>query len=299
MLIKNNINNFNNKGNRIILFFLLLIFSCTNLSQTICTKYENLNGLLIEIPKDTISAERYTLDNIIYMSNNKYLLTYKFIKNDSVSFFYKIPDNSHKWNFIIQDSINNKDVVSFLILEILPDNKKMISNRIPNYNQTVISYSYFAKIKPDYWIYLEHTGLVENDKNIWLHPPRTALFKILEINPFPFIQDPYEITIGKEWTWSLQVGSGWLDERWYKWEGEPKVFDINYKYKITDKINISTQYYTDIECFVVDAIASSDLGDTMLKSFYNEKKGFVKLEYTNIDNSKIIFEIKKLNDTDN
>ena len=54
---------------------------------------------------------------------------------------------------------------------------------IPDYNQTVLSY----KIGNDLRSFM--SGVVENEKNVWIHPPRDEYFKILEINPFPFIKD--------------------------------------------------------------------------------------------------------------
>ncbi|MEM6642611.1 MAG: hypothetical protein AAF616_06500 [Bacteroidota bacterium] len=34
----------------------------------------------------------------------------------------------------------------------------------------------------------QNTGIVENDQNIWLHPPRSSFFRILEICPFPYVR---------------------------------------------------------------------------------------------------------------
>lgn len=36
------------------------------------------------------------------------------------------------------------------------------------------------------------SGVIENEANIWIHPPRDGLFKILELNPFPFVKFPLE-----------------------------------------------------------------------------------------------------------
>jgi len=141
---------------------------------------------------------------------------------------------------------------------------------------------------------LEKTGLIENSKNIWMHPPRMALFKILELNPFPYVKFPCEI--GEEWIWKLTIGDMWGDERWKTWNGQ---IENNYFYKIVEKEKITTQFYENIDCWIIDATAKSELGETFLRSYFNEQIGFVKWEYINIDNSKIIFEIKKANDTDN
>ncbi|MFP3632484.1 hypothetical protein SB776_38415, partial [Burkholderia sp. SIMBA_045] len=62
---------------------------------------------------------------------------------------------------------------------------------IPGYNQTAISYEYIMKNGEPFT--METTGAVENEMNVWIHPPRGSFFEILELNPFPYIKAPYKI----------------------------------------------------------------------------------------------------------
>jgi hypothetical protein len=128
-------------------------------------------------------------------------------------------------------------------------------------------------------------GSVENENNIWMHPPRDKYFRILELNPFPFIKAPYEI--GNAWDWTLIVGSGWGDHRWKLWEGH---LENQCKYVIKDKINLKTKL-GEIECLVIESTASSSVGNTKLTSYFNAEFGFVKLDYLNIDGSKTKLEL--------
>ncbi|MDW9379143.1 hypothetical protein [Chryseobacterium sp. JV558] len=50
----------------------------------------------------------------------------------------------------------------------------------------------------------------------------------------------------------------------------------------------------NLECYIVHAIANSRIGKTELISYFNPKFGFVKLEYTNIDNTKTVLELEKV-----
>jgi hypothetical protein len=192
------------------------IFFC--FAQKAELKYKiNEDGLYIECIEDT-ATNRYTIDNHIYKADNKYLITYKYIKNDTVKYFKYV--DTGLWDFVPVDSIESRKVVSFLYLTVLPDNKGFLELD-SNYNQTVIQYSYFSNHNPNQWIYLAKTGLIENPKNLWLHPPRQGLFQILEFNPFPYIQFPCEKK--QKWTWKLEVADHWLDKRWLKCDQKTKL----------------------------------------------------------------------------
>jgi len=135
----------------------------------------------------------------------------------------------------------------------------------------------------------EAATIIENDKKVWIHPPRQSFFRILAINPFPYILKPH--TIGREWSWSLEVGQQFGDKRWKEWEGN---LTIESHYKIIG----DTILYTNmgrLHCYIVHSYAVSSLGRTYLTSFFNRRYGFVRLDYTNIDGSKIILNLVEHN----
>lgn len=57
-------------------------------------------------------------------------------------------------------------------------------------------------------------------------------------------------------------------------------------YKIVCKEYIKTEF-KNLECLKIVSSATSELGQTHLTSYFNKDYGFVKLEYINIDGSKI------------
>jgi hypothetical protein len=153
----------------------------------------------------------------------------------------------------------------------------------PIYYQTCISYI-FDKNNP----YNPKTGLIENERNIWFHPPREYLFQILELNPYPYIKYPLEI--GHSWNWKLKIGDSWGDKRWKLWKG---IVEFKYKYSIVAKKTIKTNL-GDLDCFVIEGEAVSTLGKTKLTSYFNSRYGFVRFDYTNIDNSKLQIVLKSV-----
>ncbi len=150
---------------------------------------------------------------------------------------------------------------------------------ISNYNQTTISYKY------DSQKYYSMSGIIENENNIWMHPPRNDFFKILELNPFPFVMKPLEI--GNRWNWKLKIGSQWGDFRWKTWNGE--ITNL-YNYQITKKETTTTKF-GELKCYIIECVGDSKLGKTKLITYFNEKYGFIKLNYINIDGSKTNLEL--------
>jgi hypothetical protein len=146
--------------------------------------------------------------------------------------------------------------VSFMVLRI-PTKREMRESELPKY-QTPIEYSYLDQHgKP--LTMRAYTGVVENPQNIWIHPPREALFRILELNPFPYVKFPYKA--GKTWKWKLGIGDYWEDERWKTWE---KTITNKYTYTITDTACRLSTLLGDLTCCKIYSKAVSKLGKTSL-----------------------------------
>jgi len=256
----------------------VLIISLISYITTQGQSYNEDNGLLIEIPKDTLRMERYTSDNQVYVANNEYIFSYEYLDKGGDKKKFKVVNG--QWSF--QNEVNPK-VIENISMIVLPDFGPFKKHQ-SWYDQTVVQYKLntFDKSVPSE----EATGLVENKKNIWMHPPRMQLFRILELNPFPYIKFPIEL--GSEWTWSIEVGGFWGDERWIMWD--ESILNL-IKYKVIEldvELNMS---FGSLLCTKIEAFAESSLGITFLNSYYNSKYGFVKLEYTNIDGSKITLQL--------
>lgn len=235
-------------------------------------------------------TNRYTSDNNVYKGLQTY--TYNFYYEDldgNRYVFEEIPgsteldyiERAKAWNFV---SVNNKNenTIDHILMNVNCGLEPMVRKN-PDYNQTVISYNYPQRNGKQ--IFNETTGLIENELNIWMHPPREKLFRILEINPFPYIKAPYQV--GNKWTWSLKIGSFWGDQRWITWNG---TIENKYQYEIVNIKRINS-FKGKIKCYEVSATATSEIGTTRLNAFFNNTYGFVKLIYLNIDSTKLVLEL--------
>ena len=160
----------------------------------------------------------------------------------------------------------------------------------PDYSQTIIQQKYTAV--NGQVLFDGSTGLIENEKNIWLHPFRGKYFSVTEFSPFPYVKLP--LKEGTKWTWRLpEIDSRWSDPRIIEYKG---TVEATYNYKIVDEKNLKTAFGV-LSCFVIEAEAKNRIGKSKLRSYFNPQYGFVLLEYTNIDKSKLILELIQINQT--
>ena len=152
-----------------------------------------------------------------------------------------------------------------------------------NKNQTEVCYSY----EPSPTL-VASTGIVENHENVWIHPPRRGFFKSLETCPFPYVK--LRKSVGYEWADSMRIGDHWSDQRWGEWEGK---LLLNYQYKISGTETLHSSL-GDIDCLIIDATASSKIGESRLKAYFSEVYGFVRLEYTLFTGIKIELDLSSV-----
>jgi len=265
-------------------FFILLVWITFSTLSAQQVEYENWDGVFIEIRPYITDLSRFTDDNVIYRSDNKYFFTYQYTDVSGEDFYYNYID-AHTWEFVSVKDILPSTVTGIQIT-VLPDLKDF--SMIPDYNQTVIKYNY-TDHEGNTHLFSEKTGLIENEKNIWMHPPRRELFKILEINPFPFIQQPYEK--GNKWNWSLEIGGQWGDKRWKEWDED---IENQYVYEIVSTNSLIRTPLGELSCYKIDSHAESKLGKTYLTAYFNEIYGFVRMEYINIDGSTLNIELERI-----
>jgi hypothetical protein len=255
------------------------------------------DGIIVEKfkPKYRTNRNRFTENNRIYKERKTFLFDFHYFKEgvERGFFFGKMvgfPDNPDGfWHFCPIDSVG-KRVVASCELVVMNGGAGLFEKELDteDYQQTVISWNYLNKNNE--FITSESTGLVENESNIWMHPPRSQFFAITEANPFPYIKTPYKI--GTSWNWKLAFGGGWSQPAWMVWKGR---VDADYDYKIVGKDTLETAL-GKLDCWIVDCVSTSRIGKTILKAHFSEKYGFVKLDYTNIDGSKLIFDLKKMSE---
>jgi hypothetical protein len=256
---------------------------------------------------------RYSTDNITYKPDMVFIYDYYYIDNSGIrKKFIKTNNEFSKTNPLnLADPNEKNDSLIDKIKIDVNDYLNMFSKFDTNYTQTVFAYTYLNKegkaidtlceyfnkrnkLRHDFPCGDEMTGIIDNTKNLWMHPPRSYTFKILEFGPFPF---QYLDESVKQWRWSLDVGGPhYMDQRWITYnEG----IHINYGYNRVKDETVSTPL-GKIRCKVTEATASSEFGNnimkTHLKSYYHPKYGFVKLEYTNINGSKLVMDLIEMQD---
>lgn len=244
--------------------------------------FEMKEGIFVE-KFDFINI--YNSDNKVYTPNRKFYFKYTYKNKFGDSYFYRnLSQENENWDFT-KSTDSMSPSIKYFQMEVKNGIEPM-HHINPNYYQTVIEYRYSQSLT--FENKGEHTGVIENEKNIWIHPPRGSLFQILELNPFPFIQSPFKT--GNNWTWDLSISEIWGDKRWKEWKGR---IANKFFYKIVGQKMIETPMGA-IECIIVDSHSESSLGKTALKSFFNHRYGFVRLEYLNIDTSKIVIDLIKV-----
>ncbi len=176
---------------------------------------------------------------------------------------------------------------------------KMWSASPKNQQEVVIGYDYDEKRLQSYeektsinksagtnWSPFEITGVIENEKRIWMHPLRNNQFVSLEVAPFPEIRYPLEV--GNFWSSSINMGEGWGD-----WENETVYSD----YKIVESgVAIETEYGVITDCWLVRAKSDFKEGRSHVDLYFSPELGFVKFEYVNYKNHKIMISLKDIID---
>lgn len=228
--------------------------------------------------------------NDLYKIGNKYTYEYLFTRNDSSFLFTSVTEPGtglKKWKPVLRDN-PDKNAIASICLEITEPQRlnATVAYEVNQHlaGQTLIRYSYFSSDGRE--LSYEVTGLVENAGIVFFHPPRLGYFKILELNPFPYMLTGSRS--GDRWAWQLNaVGDAMFgDAQWKTWNG---LIDIDEVYKNGGKRNVYCKVLKKfIRCTKIKAEANSTLGRTGLIAYFNEQLGFVRLEFHNINQSKLI-----------
>lgn len=133
------------------------------------------------------------------------------------------------------------------------------------------------------WHKSNTTGIIENVKEIWMHPFRDNQFHFTEVAPFPYIKFPLEI--GKTWTQQLNIVNGWGD--WNNTTGTN-----HYSVEETEDLNI--KYGRIKGCWKIKSSSRYPFGDSFFDYWFHHELGFVKMNYTNYKGQKLHLELVEL-----
>ncbi|MFV0145797.1 hypothetical protein OBJ68_09995 [Empedobacter falsenii] len=240
-----------------LLFCFVIFFSISCFSQ----QYDNLY----------IEKSKIDKNNIIYTVGSSFIYEVKIIIDDKINYIDK--NNKDSLTF------DNKNGIQGIQIDV---EKSKLFGRT-NKNQTEIKYSDYPN--PTFRV---STGLVENEKNIWFHPPRFGFLKALETCPFPYIKFDEQI-IGYKWNDQMLISEYWSDKRWGIWKGK---LLLKYDYEIITQETMETKF-GNLNITKIYATASSEIGQSSSILYFNEKYGFIKIEYTLFNGIKINLDLKK------
>ncbi len=238
-------------------------------TSAFCQQYDSVH----------IEKSKVDLDNLIYTVDRTYVFEYEVIINDTIRVLSNSTGNDFVLRLVGNDSILEQEIPLAII-------KPKLFKR-SNKKQTQALYTFIV----DSITYEEYTGIVENDINTWVHPPRFGFFKSLETCPFPYINQ--KIPLGESWNDKMLIGDHYSNELWGVWNGN---LLLNYEYTFTDIDTINTNL-GQLECQVIKALATSTIGTSALTSYYSSTYGFVKLEYILFNGIKINLYLKKVVDS--
>lgn len=218
-----------------------------------CASHKNEDVYVETIPQHLLHDEnRYDLDNKVYPVQREIVFKCSIKRGNEVL-----------------------DLDLKYIRMTIQGTTKPFSNIDPDYSQTVIQFEYLDENYDR--IIWERTGLIENDKNIWLHPPRNADLDVLQLSAFPYIK----FGAIKKWQWKLHAAYA-------------NYQDVNliHSYKKEKPIKFNSHIGV-LNCIPIQATSESHIGTTTSEFLYNEDYGFVKLAFHTIEGTTITLELLK------
>lgn len=150
---------------------------------------------------------------------------------------------------------------------------KTSKEMIIKYDLKSIDSSLFSDLQHIGWIEHDTTGVIENDKECWIHPPRHNQFMILELASFPRVKFPLET--GMKFSNILFIGEGWGDI------SNSRVYN---DYEVIKHI--------DNEWHILAEARPTAFPDETNRHEYifDEKEGFIRMAYSFHNGTSIILE---------
>ena len=128
--------------------------------------------------------------------------------------------------------------------------------------------------------------MINDEKKIWMHPPRDNYFRILELNAFP-----YFIENEKKWRYIVTFGEEWGNEKWLQWKGYKTTLT---NYEKEDKFFTYRLDNKDILCYKIQATTMIyDTGTTKSTFLYSPEYGFVFMRFETINGKYLEFNLVK------
>ena len=254
--------------------FILFVFITTLLFNLSNCKVTTFNTTSNRDYKETLDS--VNLNNKIFKVGTTFLYDYVFIHDgDSLkcNVLADEPRYGSNWELVnLKDATGKQNLIDKIQFKV--EKEVFIGT------QTGIEYNLLYQNSEPMKEATTWSGVIENHTRVWLHPVRVYEFNILNFSPYPYIHFP--LKVGNSWQESLTGGcEKWLD---------CKVITVRKTYKIVRKEKLKTAL-GNLDCYVVQGEATSDLSKASLTAYFNEKYGFVKLDYINIDGNRLVMDM--------
>lgn len=266
---------------------LALLFASCEWSEKEKFNYACDGGVCIEVLKDSNDVIiSYSDDNVIYKNGTEHL--FKYYYKDSLGGKYLIGVEGAGLDTLGYVNSQTITKVGYKISNIVEE--RMTFPGEERYTQSGLGYKYLNRAEESLYP-IESSGLVENERNIWVHPfRRYKYFAMLNINAYPFVKFP--IKIGNEWEWELAVGGHrYTNPIWAVWEGATL---RKHHYEVTGKTDYSIPGIGVRKVWEITATTTGDIGSTSAKFYYDDDYGFVMMEWHNLNKSIFRFDIEKI-----
>lgn len=254
-----------------------IFMSCQKIDYDLTPlKYEQLETF--DSGYDIITEGANPKDNLIFSSCNTFTYEYTVEKNGvKLLGQYKEEQKNNpftNWDFIKYDDKGTQTYIEKFILYTPLETKETVSP-----NQSLIKVLW---VNSDNSLLMDsNEGIIENHENIWMHPLRSYHMWPTFTAPWPYIDYPLEI--GKKYKWWKKLDGGWGSDKYVQWD---KIIHFDYEYEVTGT-DILTVNNKTIECYIIDASGLSEIGKTKVTFFFNPTIGFVRYDYTLMDDSSI------------
>ncbi|MEO0554646.1 MAG: hypothetical protein AAF149_15685 [Bacteroidota bacterium] len=133
------------------------------------------------------------------------------------------------------------------------------------------------------WVSESATGIIDNEKTMFLHPFRHNQYYFTEIAPFP--QVIYPLHVGKAWSAALNIGGGWGI-----WDG----IRLETAYRVVNKESLTINGNEYNNCWKISSSATSEVGISYLTMWFHEEFGFVKFNYVIYSGQILQIELDRL-----
>ena len=248
-----------------------------------------LREVYYETPADANDPNRFNADNTLYPIGKSYYYEVQYRDKEGRERWIEVLD----WNALD----DWRWVEGSKPVAMSPTGVRMVVQSSPNsFNQafpdakvSVAAYEYLTDQGPIQQV--ELVALVENARNIYLTPPRSFHFKVLEFSPYPYVKFPLDSI--RKWADRRLIAHSFSDTALIAW---PKGLLVGrFTYYNRGKVLLNTQHMGKLRCHWIRGIGAYGTGHTCSADFYfHPKYGFVRMRFLNVDSSSTAFELYRV-----